>query len=78
MTTLNKEQVRAWLLDYAWLDDTPEEKAAEVDCILAQDGWQYIDAVADQYAGAQNEPGPAAFDEGTQWIGALNGKIVEP
>jgi len=67
MTALNKEQVRTWLLQYAWMPDTSEQKAAEVECILAQDGWQYIDAVADQYAGAQNEPGPAAFDEGTQY-----------
>jgi hypothetical protein len=61
---MDKEKVRAWLLDYAWLDDTPEEKAAEVECILAQGGWEHIEAVADQFAGAQWEPGPAAFDEG--------------
>jgi hypothetical protein len=62
-----QEVVRAWLLDYAWLETTPEAKAAVVDCIMAQDGWKFIDAVADQFAGAQWEPGPKAFSEGIQY-----------
>jgi hypothetical protein len=65
--TAAKEKVRAWLLDYAWVDDTPEEKAAEVECILAQGDWQHISAMADKYAEAQNEPGPAAFAEGEEY-----------
>jgi hypothetical protein len=61
---LTEAEVRAFLLDYAWLDDTPGQKAAEVDCILAQDGWQFIDVMSEQFANAQWKPGPAAVDEG--------------
>lgn len=64
---LTREEVRDWLLDYAWLDEPAEVQAAEVECILSQDGWQYIDALADKYAGAQNEPGPKAFSEGVEF-----------
>jgi hypothetical protein len=46
----SREQVRAWLLAYAWIG-TPEERAAEVECILAQDGWQHLDAVTEHYRG---------------------------
>lgn len=66
MTTMTKAAVRDWLLNYAWFG-TPEEQSANVDCILAQDGWRYVDDVADQFAGAQEEPGPAAFTEGVQF-----------
>jgi hypothetical protein len=61
-----KEAVRAWLLEYAWAG-TPDEQKRTVDCIMAQDGWQYIDVRADQFAGAQFEPGPAAYDDGEQF-----------
>lgn len=60
-----KAAVHAFLMDYAWLPDhTPEQKTANVDCIMAQDGWQYVQMRADQFAGAQFEPGPEAFDAG--------------
>ena len=61
------EQVRQWLLAYAWAETTPEEKTAVVECILSQDDWKFVDAVADKFAGAQAEPGPAAFSEGTEF-----------
>jgi hypothetical protein len=64
---MTEGEVRAWLLGYAWLDEPQEAKAREVECIMTQDGWKYIDAVADQYAGAQNEPGPEAVEEGTAY-----------
>jgi hypothetical protein len=64
---MTEEQIRAWLLDYAWAEETPEAKTAVVDCIMSQNHWQYVDARADQYAGAQNEPGPKAFAEGTEF-----------
>lgn len=63
---LTEDAVTAWLLKYAWLG-TDDEKAREVACIMSQDAWKYIDALADKYAGAQNEPGPAAFDDGVQY-----------
>lgn len=60
-----KEAVRAFLQDYAWLPgDTSAQKTANVDCIMAQDGWEYVQMRADQFAGAQFEPGPKAFDDG--------------
>lgn len=60
---MTKEQVRTWLLDYAW-SGTPEEQKREVECILSQDEWEHIGAQADRFAGAQWEPGPEAFEEG--------------
>lgn len=62
----DEEAVRRFLLGYAWMpEDTAEEKAAEVECILAQGAWKLVSTVADQFAGAQEEPGPAAYNEGT-------------
>lgn len=60
---MGREAVKAWLLDYAWLG-TPEEQAAEVECILAQGEWDLIETQADRFAGAQAEPGPEAYAEG--------------
>jgi hypothetical protein len=60
------QAIRAWLIRYAWLG-TDEQRSRTVDCIMSQDDWRYIDAVADRYAGAQDEPGPDAFDEGVQF-----------
>ena len=56
--------VRAWLIRYAWADDTMDAKERRVACIMAQDEWRFIDAMADKFAGAQFEPGPEAFSEG--------------
>jgi hypothetical protein len=64
---MTEDRVRQWLLAYAWAQDTPDEKARVVECIMAQGAWQHIDALADQYAGAQWEPGPKAFAEGVQY-----------
>jgi hypothetical protein len=47
---MTKTQIRAWLLDYAWLG-TPAEQASEVECILAQDDWRYLDARTEQFRG---------------------------
>lgn len=61
---LTKDQVRDWLLAYAWLG-TAEEKAREVECILSQpaaDG-DLIDAVTEKYAGMAEVPGPAAVSD---------------
>lgn len=63
----DKQAIQEWLVKYAWAQDTPEAKQAVADCIMAQDEWKYIDARADQYAGAQFEPGPAAFLEGQEF-----------
>ena len=63
---MTEDQIRAWLLKYAWLGDE-ESKAREVECIMSQGGWKYIDAVADKFAGAQEEPGPKALSEGTEF-----------
>jgi len=59
--------VRAWLLSYAWNESSDAEKRAIVDCIMAQDDWQFIDSVADAFAGASSVPGPEAFHEGQQY-----------
>jgi hypothetical protein len=62
--TTSEPAIRAWLLDYAWLG-TAEERAREVDCIMAQGGWRYLDAQAERLAGQAWEPGPEAVDEAT-------------
>lgn len=63
---MKRKDVKAFLLAYAWLDDTPQEKAAEVECILKQGDWQFIEARADQRAGAaESGGGPEEFDEAT-------------
>ena len=63
MADMSKDDVKAWLLDYAWMGDD-DKKTRTVDCIMSQSGWEYVTARAEQFAGAQFEPGPAAFDEG--------------
>lgn len=60
---MTRDEVRQWLLAYAWMG-TADEQAREVDCIMAQDGWHYLAEHADRYAGAQAEPGPQAYAEG--------------
>jgi hypothetical protein len=67
MTDMTKITVQAWLLDYAWAEKTTADKIAVVDCIMSQDKWKFIDVVADQFAGAQWEPGPKAFSEGQEF-----------
>jgi hypothetical protein len=64
---LNKETIREWLQNYAWIETTQEQKAAVTECILSQDNWHHIEAQADKFAGAQWEPGPEAFSEGIQF-----------
>lgn len=63
---MSEDQIRAWLLGYAWLGSL-DEQAREVECILAQDGWRHVGGVADQFAGAQEEPGPAAVAAGSEY-----------
>lgn len=65
MVELTEQEVRDWLKDYAWLNEPEEAKLREIDCIIAQGTWRYIDAIADKFAGAQWEPGPEAYSEGT-------------
>lgn len=59
--------VRSWLMSYAWLETTDADREAVVECILAQGDWDLIHARADQYSGAQFDPGPQTFDEGVEW-----------
>jgi len=58
------EAVREWLLKYAWAENTPAQKAAVVDCIMANHfDAGILSARADACAGAASEPGPQAFTE---------------
>lgn len=47
---MTEDKVREWLLGYAWLG-TDEERTREVDCIMSQDGWMYLDAREEQLRG---------------------------
>lgn len=44
---MNKAKIESWLLDYAW-SGTEDEQRREVECIMAQDGWHYLDARKEQ------------------------------
>lgn len=54
---MKRKDVKAFLLAYAWLNDTPAEKEAEVECILKQGDWKYIEARADRRASAAESGG---------------------
>lgn len=55
---VTKKKVREFLLAYAWnADHTDEQKAAEVECILAQGDWKYVEDRADRRAGASETGG---------------------
>jgi hypothetical protein len=63
---VTEAEIKAWLLAYAWMGDGKD--AARVDCIMAQDGWKYIDVVADAFAGAQETGGgPEEFAAGNEF-----------
>jgi hypothetical protein len=62
---MKQDEIRRWLVRYAWYGDETT-RAAEVDCIMAQDGWRYVDAKADQFATA-NGGGRDAFSEGMNY-----------
>jgi hypothetical protein len=47
---LTKENIEKWLLDYAWLGDADYQRR-EVECIMSQDDWQFVDARAEKFAG---------------------------
>jgi len=47
---MTEEQIRAWLLDYAWLG-TPERQRREVDCIMSQDDWKHLEVRKEQLRG---------------------------
>lgn len=64
---MTRTAVRTWLLDYAWFG-TPDQREAEVDCILAQGQWEHLDAVTEKYAGQAEEPGPAAVTEAQGFV----------
>lgn len=67
----SKAKVKAWLLDYAWLG-TAEEQAREVDCIMAQDDWRYLDAQTERYLGqASGEEADAPSEAAAFAISAL-------
>ena len=45
-----REAIEHWLLGYAWLGDGDYQRR-EVECIMAQDDWKYIDARIEKYKG---------------------------
>lgn len=47
---MTEDEVREWLLRYAWLGE-PDERRREVDCIMSQDNWRYLEARKEQLRG---------------------------
>lgn len=60
---MTEDQVRAWLLRYAWMG-TSGEQAREVECIIAQDGWKYLDARIERTKGQAWDEEQATEAEG--------------
>jgi hypothetical protein len=51
----------------AWLDENYRITPGETDCILAQDGWKFIDAQTERFAGQSFEGGPEAVLAGNEF-----------
>lgn len=47
---MTKQEIRAWLVRYAWLGTT-EAQEREVDCIMAQDDWKRLEVRKEQLRG---------------------------
>lgn len=47
---MTKDEVRTWLLWYAWLG-TSDEQTREVDCIMSQDDWKHLEVRKEQLRG---------------------------
>jgi len=60
---MTEDEIRAWLLAYAW-DGTDEEKAANVECIIDQGEWKHLSARVEQFAGMAVDERQATEAEG--------------
>lgn len=74
-----REGITSWLRWYAWLG-TPEEREAEVQCIMSQALPDYVAEMADRYASvSESGGGPEAMAEGMGWaLSALYETHAEP
>lgn len=64
---MSEAQIREWLLAYAWSGDEAHRQG-EVDCIMSQPDWKYIDALAEKYVGQAWDPGAeGVLDEATEF-----------
>jgi len=64
---MSEEDIKNWLLGYAWLGSV-EEREREVECIMAQDDWKYIDARIERSLGQAWDPGAeGVLDEATEY-----------
>jgi len=59
---MTEQEIRAWLLDYAWLGNA-EEQAREVACIVAQDSWRALEVRSDYRAEIVAEAGEKPYDQ---------------
>lgn len=44
---MTEEDIRSWLIGYAWLG-SDEEQRREVDCIMSQGDWKHLEARKEQ------------------------------
>lgn len=58
---MNESEVREWINTNYGL--RPEL----VDCILAQDDWQFLDAQTEHYAGQAWDPGPESYKQAREF-----------
>jgi len=62
-----QDDIKNWLLGYAWLG-SEEEKAREVECIMSQRDWEFIDARIEKNVGQAWDPGAeGVLDEATEF-----------
>lgn len=76
---MTEEDIKNWLLGYAWLG-SEEERGREVECIMAQEAWKYIDARIERTVGQAWDPGAeGTLDEATSFeLSALYETHDEP
>jgi hypothetical protein len=60
-------EIREWLLKYAWANDSEAEKIAEIECIMSQGDWKYIDAMTEKYAGMASGEEKNAYLEANEF-----------
>jgi hypothetical protein len=50
---VTKDEIKQWLLNYAWVGDDADANEKVVDCIMSQDDWKHTDVWIDRYSDAQ-------------------------
>jgi hypothetical protein len=75
-----EDQIRKWLLDYAWFG-TEETRVHEVNCIMAQNEWKNLDVQVERFMATRSGEETIEYDsiEASGWaLSALYECHMEP